>query len=68
MLVVLPWLRRDWTVKVEHVLREGNRAADLLAGVGRRQAAEFKMWEMPPESMGLTFFEDSIGIELPRGL
>ncbi|CAN1149154.1 Putative ribonuclease H protein At1g65750 [Linum perenne] len=27
-------LDRDWMIKVEHIYREGNRAADYLAGIG----------------------------------
>ncbi|CAN1794637.1 hypothetical protein LINPERHAP1_LOCUS20370, partial [Linum perenne] len=28
------WLQRDWEVKVKHVYREANHAADYLANLG----------------------------------
>ncbi|CAN1177180.1 hypothetical protein LINPERPRIM_LOCUS37371 [Linum perenne] len=27
-------LDQDWMIKVEHIYREGNQAADYLAGIG----------------------------------
>ena len=38
---------RNWQVQIVHVLREGNRCADLLARMGSSQLEQFMPWESP---------------------
>lgn len=58
--------KEDWTVKLIHVYREGNRAADWLANSGVSQANNFIILDNPPVELNRIIEEDIQGVALPR--
>ena len=43
-------IARDWVVRLEHILREGNAVADLLAKDGARGNSRLTLLESPPSA------------------
>lgn len=54
----------NWEVKVEHVFREGNRAADLLANLGVTQLSRSELLEEPPLELSRIIDEDIRGVAM----
>ena len=52
-------MRRDWNVRVLHTLREGNRVADALAGVGMKMEQFWVRWVEPSSCIKRLLFEDN---------
>ena len=46
--LIREFLERDWMVRLEHILREGNAVADCMAKEGARGSDRLKLWESPP--------------------
>ncbi|CAN1824281.1 Putative ribonuclease H protein At1g65750 [Linum perenne] len=61
-------LRRDWEIKVRHVYREGNRAADFLAGMGLNNTMGYHSILPSDPNLGLHLRYDCIGITEPRSI
>ncbi|XP_057429441.1 uncharacterized protein LOC130722649 [Lotus japonicus] len=59
-------LRRDWEVRVEHILREGNSCADFLAKAGAMQDQSFYMVHHPLPGMESLLLADSMGTVVIR--
>lgn len=59
-------LEEDWEVKVIHVYREGNRAADWLANKGAAQSSNFILLDFIPTDLARILEEDIRGVALPR--
>ncbi|MCI77477.1 ribonuclease H [Trifolium medium] len=58
-------LDRDWTVVVDHTLREGNACADLLAKMGANSVTPLVKFEVPPELSNL-LLADALGVAFVR--
>lgn len=56
----------DWTVRVTHIYREGNRAADWLANHGVAQPLRTRILEDTPLALNRIIDEDIRGVALPR--
>jgi len=56
----------DWTVQITHCFRESNKAADLLANEGVKQAIPMLVHTYPPLSTLPILFEDISSIVWPR--
>ncbi|XP_074318679.1 uncharacterized protein LOC141655501 [Silene latifolia] len=55
-----------WTVKVEHVFREANRATDWLANAGVHSSTSSTMFDSPPSELRTILREDVLGVAFPR--
>lgn len=51
----------DWNVQVEHVYREANRCADLLAKHGHGREFDCQYLDAAPGFLKLCLVEDAIG-------
>ena len=58
--------REDWVVKVVHVFREGNRAADWLANHGVDQTNGSSVLEIALLDLHRILMEDARGVTTPR--
>lgn len=58
---ILAIIRRDWSLKIEHVLREANVCAYYLARNVVHQSALWKLWRDPPSLMGSLLIRDRLG-------
>ena len=56
----------SWDIRVSHIFREGNRAADWLANYGVAQPLRFFVLEDIPLSFSRILEEDCRGVALPR--
>lgn len=56
----------EWKVKVVHVYREGNRAADWLANHGVAQSVRLHIFQFVPVGISRILEEDLRGVALPR--
>ena len=56
----------DWDVILEHILREGNSCADLLANVGAKEDDDLKIWRHPPSEMASLLAVDAMEIAFMR--
>ncbi|XP_057420427.1 uncharacterized protein LOC130714518 [Lotus japonicus] len=59
-------LRKDWVVRIEHVLREGNACADFLAKAGVNQDLGFLHLQDPLPGMEHLILADSLGMVTVR--
>ncbi|XP_057444905.1 uncharacterized protein LOC130737157 [Lotus japonicus] len=59
-------LRREWSVRVLHTLREGNACADCLAKAGAGQLLEFLVVVDPPAELQQLLLADALGISFLR--
>ncbi|KAL6494820.1 hypothetical protein OROGR_031620 [Orobanche gracilis] len=55
------FLDRDWEVRLEHILREGNTVADFLAKEGARDSCRLKCWDSPPGAAASLLADDYRG-------
>lgn len=55
-----------WTIHVDHIYREANRAADFLANQGHDSSFDVTTLDSFPPAMGLILFEDMYGCGLTR--
>ncbi|XP_074290582.1 uncharacterized protein LOC141617299 [Silene latifolia] len=55
-----------WTVKIDHVFREANRAADWLANEGITASPHVTYLEQPPDGLRTILREDILGVAFPR--
>lgn len=60
-------MNRDWTVKVTHVMREGNQVADVLAGLAHGKGNDALFLAEPPRECASSLFSDLCGIGFQRG-
>ncbi|CAA7024106.1 unnamed protein product [Microthlaspi erraticum] len=60
------FLSKDWTVRIVHVFREGNRLADGLANLAFSLPLGFHWFDVVPPSPEHVRWEDEIGISHPR--
>lgn len=56
----------SWEVKVSHIYREGNRAADWLANLGASHASRLIILSNIPVELSRILEEDIRGVALPR--
>ncbi|CAN1747579.1 Putative ribonuclease H protein At1g65750 [Linum perenne] len=61
-------LRRDWEIRIRHVYREGNRAADFLAGIGFQFPLGYHLIPTSNVNLGFHLRYDCIGITEPRSV
>ncbi|CAN1156119.1 Putative ribonuclease H protein At1g65750 [Linum perenne] len=61
-------LIREWDIKVRHVYREGNRAADFLASLGFNITLGYHSIVPSDPRLGLHLRYDCIGITEPRSI
>ncbi|CAI0450237.1 unnamed protein product [Linum tenue] len=59
-------LDRDWTVRIDHVFREANFAADHLASIGHSHPVGVHVMDRPTTSLLYWLFFDRVGSETPR--
>ncbi|CAN1792135.1 Putative ribonuclease H protein At1g65750 [Linum perenne] len=59
---------RDWEVTLNHIFREGNQAADFLAGVGHNLPPGFHLFPISDCNLGYFVRRDSMGISEPRDI
>ncbi|CAN1328377.1 Putative ribonuclease H protein At1g65750 [Linum perenne] len=57
---------RDWSIKVEHTFREGNRAADFLASLGYGYPFGSHIVSISDSRLGYFLRLDCFGIAEPR--
>ena len=63
---IVSWFDEDWTVMVEHSLREGNACADMLAKMGATNDECFTRWTAPPSELSLLLQADAQGVQFLR--
>lgn len=56
----------NWTVKIKHVYREGNRVADWLANQGVAQHIRLEIFDSAPLELDRILAEDSMGVGISR--
>ncbi|CAN1800814.1 Putative ribonuclease H protein At1g65750 [Linum perenne] len=59
-------LSRNWDVRIEHIYREGNGAADFLAGIGYGYPFGSHTFDYSDSRLGYFLRYDCFGIALPR--
>ncbi|OMP05859.1 hypothetical protein CCACVL1_01804 [Corchorus capsularis] len=60
-------LRREWTCKCLHTLREGNFCADVLSKLGCSLDEDYVVFRQPPTEVQETLQADCLGVAYPRG-
>ena len=55
-------LKKDWKVKFNHPLREGNKAPDWLANYGIQGDLGLKVHSSPPQWLSLILVGDAMGV------
>ncbi|CAN1158508.1 Putative ribonuclease H protein At1g65750 [Linum perenne] len=59
-------LGRTWDLRIEHIYREGNGAADFLAGIGYGYPFGSHTFDCSDSSLGYFLRYDCFGMTLPR--
>jgi ribonuclease HI len=59
-------LRKDWTIVIEHILREGNACADVLAKKGSSTNSPIVIVESPPPELSNALSADARGVVFVR--
>ena len=59
-------LQRAWVVKIQHIYRERNRAADFLASLGHGLQLGVCFYDLPPIGLASFLREDVAGISFLR--
>ncbi|GAU48983.1 hypothetical protein TSUD_245740 [Trifolium subterraneum] len=59
-------LRRDWTIVIEHILREGNACADVLAKKGSSTNSPIVIVDSPPPELSNALSVDARGVVFVR--
>ena len=59
-------LKLDWMVQVNHVFREGNRAADTLANISIRLPLGLHEMEVVPKEVLDIVYQDAVGVSFDR--
>ena len=59
-------LARNWEVKVQHIYREANQVADLLASLGDSLFIGLYVYFEPPSTLLPILSEDLRGVTLPH--
>ncbi|KAJ1381617.1 Ribonuclease H [Sesbania bispinosa] len=54
------FIGRDWVVKLQHNLRDGNSNADILAKRGAQQNKDFVILNSPPQEMNFMLVADGV--------
>lgn len=52
-------LKKDWDVKISHIFREQNRAADVMAKLSFEWDKGFRVFKEPPATIHEVLIEDS---------
>lgn len=55
-------------ITITHVMREGNRSADALAGNALATTSDYVLLQLCPPSASAAFNADFFGISTPRGI
>lgn len=55
-------LNREWNVKLQHNLREGNECADWMAKTGATGDSPLVIWEQCPHQLDSTLLADALGL------
>ncbi|KAJ1390067.1 Ribonuclease H domain [Sesbania bispinosa] len=58
---ILNLLRKDWVVQINHIYREANFGADLLAKMGVDQVDVLRFWDSPLAAASLILLSDRSG-------
>ncbi|CAN1148547.1 Putative ribonuclease H protein At1g65750 [Linum perenne] len=61
-------LSREWEVSVRHTYREGNHAADFLAGIGHGYPLGYSSFPISDPSLGYFLRYDCMRISEPRSI
>lgn len=59
-------MRQLGVEKIDHVYREGNKCADLLANMSFDDALVFHLFDVAPVCINSQLCEDANGVEYPR--
>ncbi|MCI59607.1 ribonuclease H protein, partial [Trifolium medium] len=59
-------LDRDWTIVINHTLREGNACADMLAKMGANSIAPLVKLVVSPAEMSTHLLADAWGVAFVR--
>ncbi|CAN1316350.1 Putative ribonuclease H protein At1g65750, partial [Linum perenne] len=57
---------RSWEVRIQHIYREGNRAADFLANLGHQRPIGIHSIPVPDCNLGFHLLYDALGISESR--
>lgn len=60
------WIKKDWEISIQHILREQNRVADRLAKRMRQGSTRWTEWDNPPLDVVDLLLEDKIGVPSNR--
>ncbi|CAN1856235.1 Putative ribonuclease H protein At1g65750, partial [Linum perenne] len=66
--VAIALLSKNWEVTLNHIFREGNKAADFLAGVGHNLPPGFHLFPISDCNLGYFVRRDIMGISEPRDI
>ncbi|KAK9148852.1 hypothetical protein Scep_007609 [Stephania cephalantha] len=64
--LIFQYLDKPWDIKVQHSYRDGNRAADWMAGQALRLPLGSHFTLIRPAGIGTILNEDVRGVSLPR--
>jgi hypothetical protein len=59
-------LNKDWSVVVNHTLREGNACADVLAKMGAASNSPLIILDEPPSQLASALHADAWGVAFVR--
>jgi hypothetical protein len=59
-------LNKDWSVVVNHTLREGNACADVLAKMGAASSSPLIILDEPPSQLAGALHADAWGVAFVR--
>ncbi|CAN1187850.1 Putative ribonuclease H protein At1g65750 [Linum perenne] len=60
------WLRRDWVIKIKHVYREANHAADYVANYGHNITGGTQMMDNSYRNLAYFIHYDCMEISEPK--
>src|ERR1044072_8700358 len=54
------WLEKPWRIKIDHVSRNRNNAADLMARQATRQGSSRQIWKLPSSRIITALCQDAV--------
>ena len=55
-----------WQIKVQHIMREGNRSIDAMANLGINLTLGYYHFEVAPANINEIIVQDIVGVSFPR--
>lgn len=59
-------LNKDWTIRLEHTLREGKFCADFITKIGASNIDRMKVFHSPPQGISTFLLADTSGVAFLR--